>query len=375
MRIIVFTKSIVFSLLLFFSLSQKVVGQDYSKTEETKDSHLVQENEEAFDITSMIMHHISDSHSFHVYGDNDGHFPNALTIPLPIILWTDNGLVTFMSSEFHHSDDGSVVVEKKGMKFAKFHNKIYQTNNQGALSLDEHHHPTNNKPLDFSITKNVFVMLLALLILLVLFGAAGKSYKKNGTDAPTGVAKFIEPLVLFIRDEIAIPNIGEKHYRKYIPLLLTIFFFVWLINIFGLIPFFPFAANVSGNIAFTMTLAVIVFLVVNIVANKNYWKHIFWMPGVPVPMKIFLAPIEVIGMFVKPISLMIRLFANITAGHIIVLSLIGLIFVLKTIWVAPVSVAFTLFISLIEILVTAIQAYIFTMLTSLYIGAAIEEEH
>jgi len=375
MKLTVFTRLIVFSLVVFFSLSQKAFAQDHEGAEKETDSHQVQENEEGFDITSMIMHHISDSHSFHVYGDNHEHFPKALTVPLPVILWTENGLITFMSSEFHHNDDGSIVVEKKGMKFAKFHNKIYQTNNDGALSLDEHHYPTNIMPLDFSITKNVFVMLLALLILLLLFGVAGKSYKKNGSSAPTGVAKFIEPLVIFIRDEIAIPNIGEKHYRKYIPLLLTIFFFVWIINIFGLIPFFPFAANVSGNIAFTMTLAVIVFLVVNIVANKNYWKHIFWMPGVPVPMKIFLAPIEVIGMFVKPISLMIRLFANITAGHIIVLSLIGLIFVLKTIWVAPVSVAFTLFISVIEILVTAIQAYIFTMLTSLYIGAAIEEEH
>lgn len=372
---VVFRKIVILSILAIFSFSQKIVAQEHGEAEQVSATHHVQNKEDAFDITSMIMHHISDSHSFHVYGSKDGHFPNALTIPLPVILWTDNGLVTFMSSEFHHSDDGSVVVEKNGMQFAKFHNKIYQTNNEGVLSLDEHHHPTSSKPLDFSITKNVFVMLLALVILLVLFGAAGKSYKKNGKDVPSGVAKFIEPLVLFIRDEIAIPNIGEKHYRKYIPLLLTIFFFVWIINIFGLIPFFPFAANVSGNIAFTMTLAVIVFLVVNIVANKNYWKHIFWMPGVPVPMKLFLAPIEVIGMFVKPISLMIRLFANITAGHIIVLSLIGLIFVLKTVWVAPVSVAFTLFISVIEILVTAIQAYIFTMLTSLYIGAAIEEEH
>ena len=237
------------------------------------------------------------------------------------------------------------------------------------------HHPTNIEPLDFSITKNVFALFLSVAILLLLFSAAGRSYKKHGNGEPKGIAKFLEPLVIFIRDEIAVPNIGEKHYKKYIPLLLTIFFFVWLNNIFGLIPFFPFAANVSGNIAFTFTLAVIVFIVVTLSGNKNYWKHIFWMPDVPVGMKIFLAPIEVIGMFVKPISLMIRLFANITAGHIIVLSLIGLIFVLKSIWVAPVSVAFTLFISVIEILVTAIQAYIFTMLTSLYIGAAIEEEH
>ena len=372
MKFTLFIKILILTSILFFSFGVKVNAQEHETvTEET--NHEAATDEE-FDITSMILHHVSDTHNFHVYGDNHNHFPKALTVPLPIILWTDNGLVTFMSSEFHHNDDGTMLVEKKGMKFAKFHEKIYQIKGD-TIVLDEHHHPTDSKPFDFSITKNVFVMFLALVILILLFMTAGKSYKKNGVNAPTGVAKFIEPLVIFVRDEIAIPNIGEKHYRKYIPLLLTIFFFVWIINVFGLIPFFPFAANVSGNIAFTMTLAVIVFFVVNIIANKNYWKHIFWMPGVPVPMKIFLAPIEVIGMFVKPISLMIRLFANITAGHIIVLSLIGLIFVLKTVWVAPVSVAFTLFISLIEILVTAIQAYIFTMLTSLYIGAAIEEEH
>ncbi|MEE9349908.1 MAG: F0F1 ATP synthase subunit A [Flavobacteriaceae bacterium] len=377
MKLTSFIKIATLSVILIFLISGTVYCQDHNehKTAEThsKDTHK-SSKDDAFDITSMIMHHISDSHEFHVYGKNEDHFPKALTVPLPIILWTKNGLVTFMSSEFHHNDDGTQIIEKKGLKFAKFHNKIYQVDN-GVISLDEKHHPTNSKPLDFSITKNVFVLFLSVLLLLLGFGAAGRSYKKTGISAPKGIAKFLEPLVLFIRDEIAIPNIGEKHYRKYIPLLLTIFFFVWLNNIFGLIPFFPFAANVSGNIAFTLTLAVIVFIVVNLSGNKNYWKHIFWMPGVPVPMKIFLAPIEVIGMIVKPVSLMIRLFANITAGHIIVLSLIGLIFVLKTVWVAPVSVAFTLFISVIEILVTAIQAYIFTMLTSLYIGAAIEEEH
>ena len=369
MKLTSFFKIVALSLVLIISISGTAFGQDHNEhnaeANHQEDTHKASKDDK-FDITSMIMHHISDSHEFHVAGD--------FSVPLPIILWTKKGLVTFMSSEFHHNDDGTHIVEKKGLKFAKFHDKIYQTET-GVLSLDKKHHPTNVKPLDFSITKNVFVLILSVLLLLLAFGAAGRSYKKTGTGAPKGVAKFLEPLVLFIRDEIAIPNIGEKHYRKYIPLLLTIFFFVWLNNIFGLIPFFPFAANVSGNIAFTLTLAVIVFFVVNLSGNKNYWKHIFWMPGVPVPMKIFLAPIEVIGMIVKPVSLMIRLFANITAGHIIVLSLIGLIFVLKTIWVAPVSVAFTLFISVIEILVTAIQAYIFTMLTSLYIGAAIEEEH
>lgn len=374
MKLTSFFKIISLGFAFFILCNITAYSQEHTSNPTVEVQELDSEKDK-FDITNMIMHHISDAHSFHVYGNNEDHFPKALTVPLPIILWTDNGLVSFMSSEFHHNDDGTYVVEKNGMKFVKFHEKIYVVNNDGKLSFDADHHATNVKPLDFSITKNVFVLFLSVIILLLLFSAAGRSYKKYGNGEPKGVAKFIEPLVIFIRDEIAIPNIGEKHYRKYIPLLLTIFFFVWLNNVFGLIPFFPFAANVSGNIAFTMTLALIVFIVVTLSGNKNYWKHIFWMPDVPVAMKIFLAPIEVIGMFVKPVSLMIRLFANITAGHIIVLSLIGLIFVLKSIWVAPVSVAFTLFISVIEILVTAIQAYIFTMLTSLYIGAAIEEEH
>ena len=170
--------------------------------------------------------------------------------------------------------------------------------------------------------------------------------------------------------------IGEKNYQKYMPFLLTLFFFIWINNVMGLIPFFPFSANLSGNIAFTFVLAVITFIITTLVANKDYWKHIFWMPGLPVPMKLFLAPIEFLGIFIKPISLMIRLFANISAGHIIILSLISLIFIFKSILLAPVSLFFSVFISLIEVLVVAIQAYIFTILSALYIGSAIEEhEH
>jgi F-type H+-transporting ATPase subunit a len=159
------------------------------------------------------------------------------------------------------------------------------------------------------------------------------------------------------------------------PFLLTLFFFIWLNNLIGLIPFFPFSSNLSGNITFTMSLAIITFVIMLFSSKKYYWKHMLWMPGLPIPMKLFLAPIEIIGMFVKPIALMIRLFANITAGHVIVLSLISLIFILETIWVAPLSVLFALFISVIEILVVAIQAYIFTLLSALYFGQALEDEH
>jgi len=331
------------------------------------DDHEDKKEKEEFNASELIFHHIGDSHSFHVAGE--------FSIPLPIILWTDSGLVTFMSSEFHHDVEGKTVVEKKGMKFVNLHDKIYQlAKDEKALTLDIEHHPSNaEKPFDISITKNVFSMFLSMLLLILIFGFSARAYTKDGV--PKGIAKFTEPLVVFVRDEIAIPNIGEKNYNKYMPFLLTLFFFIWINNIIGLIPFFPFSSNLSGNIAFTLTLAIFTFVIMVFSSKKYYWKHMLWMPGLPVPMKLFLAPIEIIGMFVKPIALTIRLFANITAGHVIVLSLISLIFILKTIWLAPVSVLFSIFISVIEVLVVAIQAYIFTLLSALYFGQALEEEH
>ncbi|MEM9687689.1 MAG: F0F1 ATP synthase subunit A [Bacteroidota bacterium] len=330
--------------------------------------------EKGEDPTEAILHHVNDTHGFHVIGD--------FSIPLPVILWTENGLVTFMSSEFHHDIDGKVIVEKKGMQFVNYHEKIYQLQPGETIVLDAEEHPTNTRPLDFSITKNVFSMLLSMVFLFLIFITAARSYKKN-KGAPKGIAKFIEPLVVFVKDEIAIPNIGKKKYRKYLGFLLTVFFFIWLNNLMGLIPFFPFSANLSGNIAFTVTLATFTFIIVNVNGNKHYWKHIFWMPGIPIPIRIIMAPLEFIGVFTKPISLFIRLFANITAGHIVVLALISLIFFFKNLYgdvagyaVAPVSIAFVVFVSIIEILVVAIQAYIFTVLSALYIGmATAEDEH
>jgi F-type H+-transporting ATPase subunit a len=324
---------------------------------------------EEFNASELIFHHIGDSHSFHVAGE--------FSIPLPIILWTDNGLVVFSSGEFHHDLDGKVIVEKKEQKFVNLHDKIYQLNDGvDQLQINAEHHPENAfRPWDISITKNVFSMFLSVMIMLLLFLFAARSYKKSESNMPSGIGRFLEPIIVFIRDEVAIPNIGKKNHNKYMPFLLTLFFFIWLNNLIGLIPFFPFSSNLSGNITFTMTLAVFTFVIMLFSSKKHYWKHMLWMPGLPIPMKLFLAPIEIIGMFVKPIALMIRLFANITAGHVIVLSLISLIFILETIWVAPLSVLFSLFISVIEILVVAIQAYIFTLLSALYFGQALEDEH
>lgn len=329
-------------------------------------------DDKPFDPKEMILHHIKDAHEFHFW-DWKG---KPVSLALPIILWTDSGLTAFSSSEFHHDDEGKTIVNKNGGSFVKLHEKVYQLDaGASSITFDAKHHPVNaKKPLDFSITRNVFMMWVSVAVLLLIFLTTARSYKKSKDGVPTGIAGFVEPLVVFVRDEIGRPMIGEHKYKKYMPYLLTIFFFIWINNIFGLIPILN-GANLSGNIAFTFTLALFTFIITTLSGNANYWKHIFWMPGVPVPMKIFLMPIEIIGMFVKPISLMIRLFANITAGHVIILALMSLIFVFKSVAIAPVSVAFSLFITVIEIIVTAIQAYIFTILSALYFGMATEEEH
>jgi len=331
------------------------------------------EEAEKFNPTELAMHHIKDAHEFEIFGEEH-------VLYLPVILWTDNGLVMFSSKRFEGDNSAKKIVEKDGQKFVKYHEKIYyaspSANAEGSFVELEGDHPHNASPLDFSITKNVFTLWLAIALLCILGISAGRFYKsKKYNGVPKGVASVFEVLVAFVRDDIAIPTIGEKKYKKFMPYLLTVFFFIWLVNLFGLIPFFPFGANLSGNIAFTMTLALITFIITQFSSNANYWKHIFWTPGVPVPMKIVLAPIEVIGMFTKPFSLMIRLFANITAGHVIVLSLVSMIFIFKTYLVAPVSIIFVVFIGLIEILVTALQAYIFTMLSALYFGMATDEGH
>ena len=358
-----FSRSIYFSFLILFFVNISIV---FAGTESKSDE---------FDVNEMIMHHIKDSHEFHIM-DINGH---AVSFPLPIILWTDNGLVCFLSSAFEHDDSGSVIVNRKGQDFVKYHEKIFYANNNGSeklISYDANGSIINNKPIDFSITKMVFSMFISMIFLVLIFVNTAKTYSNSRMGEPTGLGKFTEPLIMFIKDEVALPMIGAKNYHKYMPFLLTLFFFIWINNVMGLIPFFPFSANLSGNIAFTFVLAAITFTITTLVANKDYWKHIFWMPGIPVPMKLFLAPIEFLGIFIKPISLMIRLFANISAGHIIILSLISLIFIFKSLWLAPASLFFSVFISLIEVLVVAIQAYIFTMLSALYIGSAIEEhEH
>lgn len=334
-----------------------------------EDEHNTSE-EKAFNPAEMILHHISDSHGFHLWGE--GH--NSVTIPLPVILYTENnGLDVFMSSEFHHGDSPVVKGENT---YVLSHNKIYIANTDGTLNFDEEHHATNEMPLDISITKNVFALLFSAILMFLIFTSTARFYKKQGNVAPKGIAAFMEPLIVFVRDEIARPNIGEKKYAKFLPYLLTVFFFIWINNLLGLIPIFPGSANLTGNIALTMVLAAFTMIITNINGNKNYWKHIINTPGVPWWLKfpIPLMPVvELIGVISKPFALMIRLFANITAGHIIILSLISLIFIFENAAWAGLSVPFALFMNVLELLVAALQAYIFTLLSALFIGMAVEE--
>jgi F-type H+-transporting ATPase subunit a len=320
-------------------------------------------HEEAeFNVAETIMEHIQDDYSWHLFGNT--------SISLPVIIYSDKGLDIFSSKNLLNEHHQPVVYNSK-YSYKLFEGKLRVAKADG--SLDEE---ATAKIWDFSITKNAASLLISVAVLLLIFISVGNAYKKTGvTSAPKGLQSFIEPIIVFVRDNVAKPAIGH-HYGKYMPFLLTIFFLILINNFMGLLPFLPGGANLSGNIAFTMTLAVIVFIVVNINGNKDYWKHIFWMPNMPIAIKIFLAPIELVGVFVKPVSLMIRLFANITAGHVLVLSLVCLIFIFKTIYASAIAVPFAVFISLIECLVAFLQAYIFTMLSAMYIGmATAEHEH
>lgn len=305
-------------------------------------------HEEDFDIAGMIMHHIGDEHGYEI--------THGVKVPLPVILYSkEEGLQIFSSSRI---DDGKVY---NGYK--SDHGHIVKVNEDGSIN-------ESIKPFDISITKNVASMLLSSTLLILIFTAVARGYSTNRGKAPKGIQSFLEPIILFLRDDVIKPAIGHN-YGKYFPYLLTLFFFILINNILGL---FPAGPNLTGNIAVTLVLAVITFLIVNISANKYYWKHVF-MPDTPAWMYIIMIPVELVGVIMKPMSLMIRLFANITAGHIIMLSLYGLIFIFKSYLIGGAVGGFALFMSFIELLVAFVQALIFTLLTSMYIGSAVEEHH
>lgn len=313
--------------------------------------------EEKFEPTKVIMEHIADSHMWHLWGHT--------SLPLPVILYTSNGLEVFSSGNFHHGEH-DYNGKYNNYRLEEDHVKVVGADGK----VDEE---ASKSVLDFSITKNVAAMFVAILIILIVFISVARTYKKRVGKAPKGLQSLIEPIIVFVRDDIAKPNIGHK-YAKFMPYLLTVFFFIWFNNLLGLIPIFPGGANVTGNIALTFVMALGTMIIVNINGNKYYWKHIL-TPDVPWWLYPIMIPVELIGIISKPFALMIRLFANITAGHIIVLSLISLIFIFETAWISPVSVAFVIFMDVLELLVAFLQAFIFTLLTALFIGMAVEEHH
>jgi F-type H+-transporting ATPase subunit a len=335
-----------------------------------------------FDANEVIFGHIMDAHEFHFlsWKSGDGETHHA-TIPLPVILYSpQRGFTSFMSSAFHHGEHNykgyTLLTEEKIAEWKldpkKFNiGQIVAVNDKGELD-------PGVKVYDISLTRNVVQMLLALTLLVWIMLAVAKRYKKGEgvVSAPTGMQNAMETVINFIKEDIAKPNLGHK-YQKYLPYLLTVFFFILINNIVGLIPG---TANVTGNITFTMILALISFIVIMASSNKHYWGHIF-NPPVPMGVKPILVPVEILGIFTKPFALMIRLFANMVAGHILIICLVSLIFIFGAlnkyigIGFSPLSIGFTVFIYFIEILVAFLQAYIFTFLTAVFIGQAREGSH
>ena len=336
-------------ILLILLLSVNSIAGFASSTHTVEEEETGQETE--FNAGAMIMHHIADSHEWHLFHNASIH----AVIPLPVIVYAAErgGLSIFSSSRF--------VNESTYEGYGIGHEHIFAVDANG-------NEDKSIKVYDFSITKNVTSLIISAVLLILVFTAVARGYVKNKGKAPSGVQSFFEPLVAYVRDEIALKMIGPK-YERFIPYLLTIFFFVWFNNLLGLIPG---GANLTGNIAVTLMLAITTFVITTISGNAYYWKHVLWTPGVPLPLRLIILPIEIIGLITKPFSLMIRLFANITAGHIIILSFIGLIFLFKSIYIAPLSVGFGLFMTFLELFVALIQAFVFTLLTAMYFGSAVE---
>jgi F-type H+-transporting ATPase subunit a len=364
---------------MFFFNNAMAQGKEGSKHEPKTNS---EEKKSAFDANEVIFGHVLDAHEFHFlsYKSGDGEEHHA-TIPLPVILYSpQKGFDVFMSSKFHHGEEthkGYELLTNEKISEEKLDPKKYTAGQIVAVS-ENGEIDTNIKVYDISLTRNVVQMLISLALLVWVLIYMAKKYRTGqGIEtAPKGVQSLIEPVITFIRDEIAKPNLGHK-YKKYFPYLLTVFFFILINNLVGLIPG---TANVTGNIAFTMVLAVISFIVIMFSTNKHYWAHIF-NPPVPMGVKPILIPVEILGIFTKPFALMIRLFANMIAGHIIIICLISLIFIFGSLsagigWgFSPLSVAFVIFIYFIELLVAFLQAYIFTNLTAVFIGQAFEGGH
>jgi len=354
----------VFAFILVFSFTYTFAEEQHNEGGKT-------EERTKFNAGDFIFEHVGDSHEWHIItvGEKD------VSVPLPVILYSKtSGLHVFMSSEFDHghSDYNNFRLETEG----KNKGKIAELDGQGQ--------ELESLPLDLSISKDVAALFFSLALMLWVFLSVAKAYTRRKGQAPTGLQNFIEPVIVFIRDEVARPSIGEKKYERYLPYLLMVFFFILLNNLLGLVPILPGGANVTGNITITMFLALCTFLITNINGGKAYWKDMVNTPGVPWWLKLpipVMPFVEVLGVFTKPFALMIRLFANITAGHIIALAFFSLIFIFGEIHaaigysVSVVSIAFSVFMTCLELLVAFIQAFVFTLLSAVFIGMAVEEEH
>ena len=352
---------IILILLLSFSFSN-TFAQEHNDNDEEKE-------EKGLNVGDFILGHIGDSYDWHICTIKG----KPISIPLLVIVYSkQNGLIIFPSYKFHHGHESY-----KGFHIAhegKNKGKIVEISKTGE----------EVKPFDISITKNVFSLLFSITLILIVFLSVAKKYKKNPEEAPKGLQSWVEPIIVFVRDDIAKSSIGEKKYEKYTPYLLTIFFFIFLNNILGLIPIFPGGANLTGNIAITLVLAIFTFVITTFSGNKAYWKDIFWTPGVPWWLKVpipLMPIVEIMGVFTKPFVLAVRLFANISAGHIVALGFFSLIFIFGNMsvyagyGVSAITLIFTIFMSFLELLVAFIQAYVFTLLSALYFGMATEEHH
>lgn len=372
----------LFSLLvlvftLFVASFNAVAQEEHAAAAEAVSGHA--EANEALDIKKIIFDHVGDAHEWHFMTIGENH----VTVPLPVILYSpSNGLSMFSSSRFGHEGHREIVdgqyqmVDdhyKAGLLESGMDPAVVEGMKNGSIIT------VDGSPVyDFSITKNVASMLISVILLLVIMLNVAKKYKQRGTmTAPTGFQNALEPVITFVRDEVAVPNLGHKA-NRFMPILLTFFFFIWINNLLGLIPG---GANFTGNIAVTACLALITFIVMVVRANGHFWGHLLNPPGVPLGIKFLLVPIEIISLFIKPVALTIRLFANILAGHIIILSIVCMIFIFGAMspvagWgFSPVSVGFSIFMFFLELLVGAIQAFIFTTLTAVFIGQAVDEGH
>lgn len=374
-------KWITFLLIALFQTGLTFGSPDVDSAHHNNTDSAHHETPPEFDAGAMIMHHIADAHEIHFFTWNAGTDQQKdFTAYLPVLLWTNNGFEMFSSSHFYHNP----IHVEQGHAFA--HNNyiladevIYYAQD-GGLAYDAEGNIVNKKPFDFSITKTVVGLLLTTILILWIFISVARSYTRRPNEAPRGLQSLIEPLILFVRDDVVRPSVGDKKADKFMPFLLSVFFFIWIANLLGLMSFIG-GYNVMGSISVTMVLALLVFIITTVNGNKHYWKHIVWPDGVPFLIKLILVPIEVIQIFLKPLVLMIRLTANITAGHIIILAFTALIFIfgqssaVAGYGVGAGSLLFMVFMFLIELLVAFLQAYVFTLLSAIYFGSAVEEAH